>query len=141
MSDLQSEAAQMRAESDGSITYLVDVPFDQIVDLVDEGEYCAADLIFAFAEIQTLRAEVERMEKQLASTLTELDGAAKVSRALAQKAAELQARVDALDAGYTEAIEDISEWAAYASEYFQNKHDLEGCISRHKARLISALNM
>ena len=36
-----------------------------------------------------------------------------------------------LKANYQEAIEDISFWGEYASDYFKNKHDLDGCINRH----------
>ena len=31
-----------------------------------------------------------------------------------------------------DAIEDIASWGSYASEYFQQKHDLAGCIAKHK---------
>ena len=41
---------------------------------------------------------------------------------------------DALKAGYLEAIEDIESWAGYASAYFQDKHDLRGCLEKHRTR-------
>ena len=41
-------------------------------------------------------------------------------------------RIFALVEGYQEAIEDIRSWAAYATDYFQHKHDLKGCIARHE---------
>ena len=41
-------------------------------------------------------------------------------------------RIFALIEGYQEAIEDIQSWAAYATDYFQHKHDLKGCIARHQ---------
>jgi hypothetical protein len=41
-------------------------------------------------------------------------------------------RVFALVQGYQEAIEDIRSWAVYATDYFQHKHDLKGCIARHE---------
>lgn len=37
--------------------------------------------------------------------------------------------------GYAEAIEDIQSWASYASDYFQDKHDLEGCLAQHRGLL------
>ena len=40
-----------------------------------------------------------------------------------------------LETGYAEAIEDISDWAGYASPYFQHKNDLDGTIAAHKAIL------
>ncbi len=34
-----------------------------------------------------------------------------------------------------EAIEDIESWASYADTYFQKKHDLAGCLAKHRAAL------
>lgn len=45
------------------------------------------------------------------------------------------AEFQALRAAYVEAIQDIADWAAYASEYFQEKHDLEGTLKLHNDRL------
>jgi hypothetical protein len=44
-------------------------------------------------------------------------------------------RITKLEAGYREAISDIADWSAYASDYFQEKHDLAGCLARHRALL------
>lgn len=41
-------------------------------------------------------------------------------------------RVAALEGGYLDAIVDIGSWAGYASEYFQEKHDLEGTLNDHR---------
>jgi len=40
-----------------------------------------------------------------------------------------------LMASYEDAIDQIGDWGAYASVYFQEKHDLAGCIFRHKSIL------
>lgn len=32
-----------------------------------------------------------------------------------------------------EAAEDVASWGAYASEYFQQKHDLAGCIEKYRS--------
>ena len=37
-----------------------------------------------------------------------------------------------------EAAENIAEWGAYASEYFQNKYDLQGDIDKARAALHKA---
>ena len=37
--------------------------------------------------------------------------------------------------GYVECLEDMADWAAYASDYFQDKHDLEGNIQAHKQKI------
>lgn len=34
-----------------------------------------------------------------------------------------------------EAAEDIADWGAYAGEYFQQKHDLAGCVARYREAL------
>jgi hypothetical protein len=31
-----------------------------------------------------------------------------------------------------EAVEDIEDWGGYASQYFQDKHDLRGCIATYR---------
>ena len=36
------------------------------------------------------------------------------------------------------AVCEIADWGSYASEYFQNKHDLKGAISRASAVIIKA---
>jgi hypothetical protein len=51
---------------------------------------------------------------------------------------ELEVRAAALAMGYAEAIEDIADWACYADEYFQQKHDLAGCLKDHRDRLAAA---
>lgn len=42
---------------------------------------------------------------------------------------------DKLAKALEEAVEDIEAWAAYASDYFKDKHDLEGDLSGHRATL------
>ena len=44
-------------------------------------------------------------------------------------------RIAELEAGYAEAIEDIESWSGYASDYFREKHDLDGCLKEHRAIL------
>lgn len=50
-------------------------------------------------------------------------------------AADLQTRVTELEGALSEAIESIESWAAYASEYFQQKHDLAGDLAKFRATL------
>jgi hypothetical protein len=45
-------------------------------------------------------------------------------------------RIIELENQLLEAVEDIESWAGYASEYFQTKHDLAGCIAAHRAILM-----
>lgn len=48
-----------------------------------------------------------------------------------QPGPDVRSLVEALE----EAINDVEEWAAYASPYFQEKHDLAGCLEKHRAAL------
>jgi hypothetical protein len=45
------------------------------------------------------------------------------------------ARIAQLEAALADAIECVGSWAAYASPYFQEKHDLAGDIARLQAAL------
>jgi len=46
--------------------------------------------------------------------------------------------IERLREKYKEAIDDIEEWGAYASEYFQEKWKLKECIEQHRAALKEA---
>lgn len=54
---------------------------------------------------------------------------------LARRDALLRVAYEALK----EAREDIESWAGYASEYFQNKHDLAGTLTQYDA-VLAAIN-
>ena len=45
------------------------------------------------------------------------------------------AEIERLRSVIAEAVEDIQSWAAYADQYFQQKHDLAGCIAKYKKSL------
>lgn len=45
-------------------------------------------------------------------------------------------RVAGLEKALREAIESIEDWAGYASEYFQEKHDLKGELARLNSALM-----
>lgn len=49
------------------------------------------------------------------------------------------ARIAEMEAALAEAIDDIESWGGYASEYFQDKHDLPGCLVKHRAVLNRSL--
>lgn len=51
---------------------------------------------------------------------------------------EARARIAELEAGYAEAVQDITDWGIYASGYFQEKHNLAGTVARHRAILDAA---
>ena len=43
--------------------------------------------------------------------------------------------IDRLRAALADAIEEVESWGAYASEYFQDKHDLAGVLTRLREAL------
>lgn len=48
----------------------------------------------------------------------------------------LVAENESLRKALLEASEEVAAWGAYASEYFQKKHDLAGCVERiHQAAI------
>ena len=47
----------------------------------------------------------------------------------------MSSREQKLEAALSDAIECVEEWAAYASPYFQEKHDLAGDLARLRAVL------
>jgi len=66
---------------------------------------------------------VERLEEHL-----RFNGKDQLSR-------DAKSAIERLQEKYEEAIDDIEEWGAYASEYFQEKWKLKECIEQHRAAL------
>jgi len=52
-----------------------------------------------------------------------------------KRIAEADARIAVLENALREAIESVEDWAGYASEYFQDKHDLAGDLQRLRSFL------
>jgi len=76
---------------------------------------------------------VERLRKS-ANTVYHQDGYT-FRLGLQNEAAD---EIERLREKYEEAIDDIEEWGAYASEYFQEKWKLKECIEQHRAALKEA---
>jgi hypothetical protein len=79
-------------------------------------------------------ALVDELQPQLK---TVLDREAKTHERHDKKVDALEDRVRVLEAALTEAIDDIEEWGAYASDYFKDKHGLAECVAKHRAALAS----
>lgn len=47
--------------------------------------------------------------------------------------AQLKAEVEKLRKSLLDAAEEIDAWGSYASDYFQEKHDLAGCVAKFHA--------
>jgi len=45
---------------------------------------------------------------------------------------QLKKESELLRSGYEEAVVDVESWAAYASDYFKEKWDLEGDLKAHR---------
>jgi len=95
----------------------------------------AAELAHRDIQIEHQSAEIERLqatgqiqrnlEAQLQGEVNNLEAD---NAALRQKVAELESLL-------REAVQDISDWGSYASEYFQEKHDLAGTIAKYEVAL------
>lgn len=87
----------------------------------------------AAAELRRLHAENERLHQINKSHEMKLS-----VRGYEIRIADLEAQRDALLAALKDAADSIESWAAYASEYFQTKHDLRGDIARARAAIAAA---
>ena len=85
-----------------------------------------ADLEEAEAEIGVANRRAEGAELLAQDSIADL-------AAERQKLAEAQAKLE-------EAAEDIEGWGSYASQYFQEKHDLSGTVTKYRNLDTSALS-
>lgn len=86
------------------------------------------------ADCEAWRAVAERLFAENERLTKERDEQARVfhdNQWRQLKAAE--ARVAALTTALGEAADDIESWGAYAGHYFQQKHDLAGCVASYRA--------
>lgn len=72
------------------------------------------------------RTEVSKLRAEIAGLKTGY-------QAYEQVNAELKAEVEGLRKFLLDASEEIADWGAYASAYFQEKHDLAGCVAKFHA--------
>lgn len=54
--------------------------------------------------------------------------------------AQLHEQLAAREAALQEAADEIANWGAYASTYFQEKHDLKGCVADFQSNSTSFLD-
>ncbi|WP_336873617.1 hypothetical protein [Pseudomonas juntendi] len=93
-------------------------------DLIEhESRYNALACEVDPVTVLTLLAEIERHEAWRTAFLAERDAQ------MCQRD-QLRAENDGLRKALLEASEEVATWGAYASEYFQEKHDLAGCVAK-----------
>lgn len=87
--------------------------------------------LWASVEVPVLRALLDAADERdkLANEY------ANAEYALQMRLDRIEAQRDRLAAALQDAIECVESWGAYASEYFQNKHDLAGDLARLRAAL------
>jgi hypothetical protein len=101
------------------------IELDHLLYLLDQGSW-ETDTAAA-AAIRSLLAERDEMQQHIDALQARVHLCAGYDALVAEN--------DRLKAGYSEAVDDIEDWAIYAGEYFQWKHDLVGRIERHRAAL------
>ncbi|KAF4559217.1 MULTISPECIES: ead/Ea22-like family protein [Pseudomonas] len=89
------------------------------------------------ATILALLAEIERLEVDNGSMRgstkrmgEDASKAQKKARKAQREIDRLKAENEAMRSALLEASEEVATWGAYASEYFQEKHDLAGCVAK-----------
>jgi acyl-CoA reductase-like NAD-dependent aldehyde dehydrogenase len=93
---------------------------------------CSPDVISTLLDAADERDRVEIERKRLFDMLGEK---ARDARDLHARAELAEAQRDRLAAVLEDAIECIEHWAAYAGDYFRNKHDLDGDLARFRTAL------
>ncbi|QKL02910.1 hypothetical protein GEV39_16655 [Pseudomonas sp. NY5710] len=110
--------------SDVNITMAVGTDPDEVKAVQDYLQVAMPKTILA------LIVEIERMEEEFDKAWRhDLNNANNV-QALSAEVSRLQRESEALRKALLEASEEVATWGAYASEYFQKKHDLSGCVAK-----------
>lgn len=81
------------------------------------------------AKVRAEHAELTKMYlRQGGSAFTLWRDEKKVTTRLSAELAEARIKLELAASALDEASEEVGDWGAYAGDYFQNKHDLEGCV-------------
>ena len=76
---------------------------------------------------------IELRDIEISKLRAEVAGLRTGYEAYEQVNAELKAEVEELRKSLLDAAEEIDAWGSYASDYFQEKHDLAGCVAKFHA--------
>ena len=82
------------------------------------------------ATVLTLLAEIDGLHDQHGRDSGELRKICNARDSARRERDQLKAENEALRKALLEASEEVATWGAYASEYFQEKHDLAGCVAK-----------
>lgn len=87
----------------------------------------------AEGDAMTYKAGMENVAQQRDQLKAENAGLKTGYEAYEQVNAGLKAEVEWLRKSLLDAAEEIDAWGSYASDYFQEKHDLAGCVAKFHA--------
>jgi hypothetical protein len=94
----------------------------------------------AAAELRRLQAMCGEWENKAATWLASPEAARRLDgyRELAQRLNAAESVNAQLLEALEEAADDIESWGAYATEYFQKRHDLLGAVNKARAAIAAA---
>lgn len=103
----------------------------RLADLIDENSEAPLVVKAAAAELRRLHARDKEWESVTGFMQNTIDRMEKDLLRLHSVNAQL---LEALE----EAADDIESWGAYATEYFQKRHNLQGAINKARAAIAAA---
>ena len=147
IAQLEAERDQLKAENErlstenseiesAAITYIEDMQEAQrenarLTELFTVGMTLDGNLRVygdwqSVRKAQEILAERDQLRAEVAGLRTGYEAYEQVN-------AELKAEVEELRKSLLDAAEEIDAWGSYASDYFQEKHDLAGCVAKFHA--------
>ncbi|OZY38576.1 hypothetical protein CJF35_03130 [Pseudomonas lundensis] len=97
-----------------------------VLALIADSNRLESEAVYAAAGFNAAREEIAKIHAEVAGLRTGYEAYERVN-------AELKAEVDGLRKSLLDAAEEIDAWGSYASDYFQEKHDLAGCVAKFHA--------
>ncbi len=89
----------------------------------------------ALDEVNRLKTEIERLRAELAEVYEERDAAINEADKWAHHWEVEENIAERLREALHEAIDEVEAWASYASPAMQEKHDLEGVLTKLRSAL------
>lgn len=133
MSDMVCRKSMMRCQTPGMCSphggcrdEVTTAKDRQISALIAENERLTNSLHEAREDRNKLGDRYDAVNAEVAGLRTGYEAYERVN-------AELKAEVDGLRKSLLDAAEEIDAWGSYASDYFQEKHDLAGCVAKFHA--------